>query len=258
MFPFFRLGPFLVQIPELTILLGIILGSRFAEKEARERKINPDQISNLIYFGLITTIISARLGYALRYLPIYLADPLALLALNLNTLQFSDGIMVGVLVAIIYGVRQKLPLRETLDTLTPGLAVFMIFLGVSHLFSGAAYGAPANVPWAINLWGANRHPSQIYEILAAAAIFAALRLQLFGKLGKGLSFALYLALAAAGSLLLESFRGDSLILAGGFRAAQVVSLGAVLISFWLFNIWGDSKKSFTKQLRGKKAKQIKA
>jgi phosphatidylglycerol:prolipoprotein diacylglycerol transferase len=252
MFPFFRLGPFLVQIPELTVLLGIIFGSRFAEKEAREKKINPDLISNLIYFGLIAAIVGARLEYALRYLPIYLADPLALLALNLNTLQFSDGIMVGMLVAVIYGFRQKLPLRETLDTLTPGLAIFMIFLGISHLFSGAAYGAPANILWAINLWGANRHPTQIYEILSAAAIFTALRLHVFGKLAKGLNFAIYLALAATGSMLLETFRGDSLILASGFRTAQVVSLLTLLISFWLFTIWGGLKKSVSKQLGNNK------
>ncbi len=247
MFPFLRLGPFLVQIPELTILLGIIVGSRFAEKEARKQKINPD----LIYFGFMAAIIGARLGYALRYIPIYLADPLALFALNLTTLQFSDGIIIGLVVASLYAVRHKLPLRETLDILTPGLAAFAIFLGLSHLFSGAAYGSLTNVPWAINLWGENRHPSQVYEILGAMAIFSVSGLHLFGKLGKGLNFALYLALVAISRLFLESFRGDSLVLIGSFRAAQVAGLGAILISYWLLTRWGEAKKPVPKRVKSK-------
>lgn len=247
MLPFFRLGPFLVQVPELTFLLGIIIGSRFVEKEAREQKINPEPISNLIYFGLIAAIVGARLGYALRYIPTYLADPLALLSLNLNTLQFSDGIIIGILVAVIYGIRKKLPLRETLDILTPGLAVFMIFLGLSHLFSGAAYGAPTNVPWAINLWGENRHPSQVYEIMAAVAIFPVSGMHVLGKRGKGLKFALYLTLVSASLVFLEAFRGDSLILAGGFRAVQAASLGLLLVSYWLLIRWGEMKKTLSKK-----------
>lgn len=247
MLPFFRLGPFLVQVPELTFLLGIILGSRFAEKEAREQKINPELVSNLIYFGLIAAIIGARLGYALRYLSIYIADPLALLALNLNALQFSDGIIIGMLVAVIYGFRKKLPLRETLDILTPGFAVFMIFLGLSHLLSGAAYGAPADIPWAISLWGENRHPTQVYEIIAAAVIFPVSTMHVRGKPGKGLKFALYLALVATSQLFLEAFRGDSLIVAGGFRAVQVASLAALLVSYWLLIKWGRLKKSLSKK-----------
>jgi prolipoprotein diacylglyceryltransferase len=251
MFPFLRLGPFLVQIPELTILLGIIVGTRFSEMEARSRKTDPVLISNMITYGLIAAILGARLAYALRYIPVYLTDPLALFALNLNTLQFNDGIIIGLLVAGIYGSRQKIALRSTLDILAPGLAIFMVFLGFSHLFSGSAYGASTNIPWAINLWGANRHPSQIYEILAAFTVFAALRLHPFGKLEKGQSFTLLLALSAFSALLLEAWRGDSLILAGGFRATQIISLVVLLISLWLLTVWGKSEKA---QMKRKKAK----
>jgi len=65
-----------------------------------------------------------------------------------------------------------LPLWPALDALTPGLAAVMIAIGLAHIASGDAFGSPADLPWAIQLWGARRHPTQIYETLAAALIFA--------------------------------------------------------------------------------------
>src|SRR4030067_240163 len=61
------------------------------------------------------------------------------------------------------GPRQRLPLRPTLDALAPGLAAFLVALGVAHFLSGDAFGAPAYrpddqvpLPWAIHLWGEYR------------------------------------------------------------------------------------------------------
>ena len=40
MFPFFRLGPFLVQLPALALLVGVWLGSSLAEKAAARSKLD--------------------------------------------------------------------------------------------------------------------------------------------------------------------------------------------------------------------------
>lgn len=237
MFPFLRLGPFLVQLPGLALLAGVWIGSSFAEKEAARQKINAATVYNLIFYGLIAGIVGARLAYATRYLSTYLVNPLSLLALTPATLYPNAGLVIGVAAAALYGRRKKLLLRPVLDALAPGLAAFMVALGLAHFMSGDAFGAPARVPWAVYLWDEYRHPSQIYETLAALAVFSISWKRPFGQPGEGLNFLLAVSLSAAARVFLEAFRGDSVVWAGGFRAAQVVGLIVLAASLWLMKAW---------------------
>lgn len=237
MLPFIRLGPFLLQLPGLALLAGVWIGSSLAEKAAARLKLNSATVYNLIFYGLVAGIVGARLAYAARYLSAYLANPFGLFALTPATLYPNAGLVIGVAVAVFFGWRQKLPLRPTLDALAPGLAAFMVALGLAHLSSGDAFGAPARLPWAIYLWDDYRHPSQIYETLAALAIFAIAWRQPGGRNGDGLNFLFVVALSAAARVLLEAFRGDSVIWWGGFRAAQVVGLAVLGACLWLMRRW---------------------
>jgi prolipoprotein diacylglyceryltransferase len=180
------------------------------------------------------------LAYAARYLNAYLDNPISLFALNPNTLSPGDGIIIGALVATIYGSRKKLSLRPTLDALAPGLAAFLVSLAVAHFLSGDAFGAPTEVPWAIYLWDEYRHPTQIYETLIALGVFALVLKRPLGQPGQGISFLLVAALSAFARLFLEAFRGDSLIWTGGFRAAQVTNLFVLAACFWLMKTWSQA------------------
>jgi prolipoprotein diacylglyceryltransferase len=104
------------------------------------------------------------------------------------------------------------------------LPVFGVALGFLHLASGDAYGGPTSLPWAVELWGARRHPTQIYEILLSVLILLALwRLRRWDTF-PGFFFLCWLAMAAEARLFLEAFRADSAIIFGMLRGAQVVSL----------------------------------
>lgn len=239
MFPFLRLGPFLLQLPGLALLAGVWIGSSLVDKEATRLELKPRAISNLIFYGLVAGIVGARLGYAVRYLSTYLANPLDLLALTPATLSPGVGMVTGVAVAVLFGRRKQLPLRPTLDALAPGLAAFLVCNGMANILSGDAFGSPANVPWAIYLWDENRHPSQIYETLAALLVFAVEWKQPLGRPGAGANFLLVVALSAAARVFLEAFRGDSLIWPGGFRAAQVIGLVVLAASWHLTQAWNQ-------------------
>lgn len=239
MLPYLRLGPYLLQMTGLALLLGVWAGSWLAEKEASKVGIKPDLIYNLIFFGLIGGMVGARLAYAARYLNAYLANPLSLFALNPNTLSPSEGLLIGLLVAFVYGQRKGLRLRPVLDALAPGLTVFIVFQGLAHLLSGDAFGAPSRVPWAIFLWSEYRHPAQIYEILLAVGILLVVSKLPLGEPGRGLNFLLVISLSAATRVFLEAFRGDSLIWAGGFRAAQVVALAILAGALWMMRAWAQ-------------------
>ncbi|MCH7588499.1 MAG: prolipoprotein diacylglyceryl transferase [Chloroflexi bacterium] len=228
MFPILQLGPLAIQVPGLVLLAGFWVLINVIEKEAPRHKISPDTMSNMILIGLIAGIIGARLWYVARFISVYIANPLSLFSLNPATLATTAGIFIGLLAAVIYAQRKDLPLWPTLDALAPGFAVFALALGLSHVASGDAFGAPSTVPWAIELWGAMRHPSQLYEIAGAIIVLLILWRVKKQKTFPGFTFLAWVALSATSQIFLEAFRGDSIIILNSLRRNQVVGLVIML------------------------------
>ena len=242
MFPILQLGPLAIQLPGLFLLVGLWVAISVVEKESSRRGLSSTALSNLILLGLVVGVVGARLWYAIRFIDVYLENPLSLFSLNPSTLSSGEGILTGLLAAWIYGQRKGLPLWSTLDALAPGLAVFMMALGLSHLSSGDAFGAPTSVPWAIELWGEHRHPSQIYEILLTGLIlFVIWRISTWDTF-PGFTFLSWVAMAAGARLFLETFRGDSVIIFGSIRSAQVVSLVVLMGAMWGVHLLGGREK----------------
>jgi phosphatidylglycerol:prolipoprotein diacylglycerol transferase len=242
MFPILQLGPLAIQLPGLFLLAGIWIAISLVEKEASRRRLSTNTLSNLILLGLVVGVVSARLWYAIRFIEVYIENPLSLFSLNPSTLALEEGTLTGLLAAWVYGQRKGLPLWSTLDALAPGLAVFGIALGLSHLSSGDAFGAPSSVPWAIELWGEHRHPSQIYEIfLAGLILFILWRIREWDVF-PGFTFLSWLAMAAVARLFLEAFRGDSVIILGNVRSAQVVSLVVLMGAMWGLHLLGGRER----------------
>ncbi len=237
MFPYLRLGPFILPMASLALLAGLWLGLPLIEREAARLKINASLLSNVIFYSLLAGLVGARLGYALEFPNVYLAKPLSLLALTPTTLSPSMGFVVGLVTFVIFIQRKGLPLHPTLDALAPGLALFMVFVGFANILSGDAYGAPTNAPWAIRLWNEYRHPSQFYESFLALVILLVIRERFPKPEGAGLNFLLTVALFSASRVFLESFRGDSVFWPGGFREAQVIALVSMAISFYWIRKW---------------------
>jgi phosphatidylglycerol:prolipoprotein diacylglycerol transferase len=237
MLTYFRLGPFLIQVPGIALLLGVWVGLFLTEREANRLHLKPNLIYNLVFIGIVSGIVGARLTYVVRYLSAYIETPLSLFAINSNTLSLYEGFLIGLGVAIFYGYRKKLPLRPTLDALAPGLALFLISIGLAQFLSGDAFGAPTNLPWSIYLWNDYRHPSQIYEIVAGSIIFLVVYKRPLGQPGQGINFLLVIILSAAARVFLEAFRGDSLIWGDGYRAPQVIGVLVLLGSLWLMRVW---------------------
>jgi len=237
MFPYLRLGPLLVQTPLLALLAGLWIAFSLVDREAKSLGLSPSAIGNLVFYSLAAGIIGARLGYALEYPSLYAAKPLSLLAPTPTTLEPFAGFAAGLIAFAIIVQRRSLPLRRTLDALAPGLAIFMVAVGISHILSGDAYGAPTRVPWAIHLWDADRQPTQFYETAVALVIFLVIQQRVPKPEGTGSNFLLTIVLTAGSRVFLEAFRGDSVFWPGGFREAQVIALAVLGVSLYGMRKW---------------------
>ncbi len=225
MFPIVQIGPVALQIPGLVLLVGLWIGLTLSERRARRRGEDPGHVYNLVFISLITGVIGARLSYAATYPNAFTTNPRSLVSLNPGLLDPLAGALIAAAAAAIYLFRKNLPLWSTLDALTPLFAVMGIAIGISHFASGSAFGISTQVPWGIQLWGATRHPTQIYEIILATFTLIAIMFldRTSWSLTPGNIFLSFISLSAVSRLFLEAYRGDSILLDSGFRIAQVIS-----------------------------------
>ena len=239
MFPVLQIGPLALPVLGLALLLGVWIGLSLAatRKEAARLRLIPEAVYNLVFIGLVAGLIGTRLAYVAHYLNVYASDPLGVFSLNPATLAPTEGALIGVVVAVGYGAHRKLPLRPTLDALAPAVAVMGVAVAVAHVASGDAFGAAARLPWSVYLWDEYRHPSQIYELIAALGVLGiGWRARTRGPF-VGFNFLLVVALSAAARLFLEAFRGDSVVI-GGWRAAQVWGLVVLAACLGTMRYWG--------------------
>ena len=242
MFPFLRIGPFLIQMSGLALLAGLWVSTTLIEKEALHMRLNATAILNMIFYGLIGSLLGARLTYAVQHLNVYLASPLSMLSLNTSTLNPLGGLISRVVTGFLFGRRQKLPLHPRVDARAPGFAVMMIAIGVANILSGNAFGSATHLPWAIYLWGEFRHPTQIYETGAAIIVFIVWKTIPIESQRSGIRFLQVVAFSASARIFLEAFHGDSVIWPGGFRAVQIIGLIILTVAIYLTKQWGTAER----------------
>ena len=206
----------------ILLLAAMWLGLMFAEKRSERYGISKDALTSIAFYSIIGYIVGGRMFFAVSNLSAFTKSPLSLFSINVDLFDPVGALVVALLVGFVYGGRQKLPLWGTLDALTPFFATLAIGLSLSHLAAGTAFGSPTNLPWGIDLWNATRHPTQIYELLASLLTFSLLWFP-NRHLRPGMFFLIFTALAAGSRLFLEAFHGDSALVFGEFRLAQVVA-----------------------------------
>lgn len=241
MFPVVQLGPFAIQTPLLLLLLGLWValsaGSRFAHKFQVEAKL----LDDLVLLSILAGLVGGRVFYILRFPQAFLENPTSVLSINPELFLPSGALLVGGIAFLMIIQRKNANLWQIMDALTLPFAIFSIFLGLSHLASGSVYGTVSNLPWAIELYGAARHPTQVYEILAAFAVFGLIWRQLMeikksddsGKFIPGRLFLSFIFMTSLMWILIEPLRADSVYILGNLRLVQSAAYLILLISIWL-------------------------
>ena len=119
-------------------------------------------------------------------------------------------------VAMIYMKKTGMPIWQTADIMSPGLALGQAIGRIGCFFAGCCYGKICDMPWAITFnhpdslapQGLPLHPTQLYSVLSDFSIFVVL--WLFRKKVRfhGQLFWLYVLLYGITRPIIEIYRGE--------------------------------------------------
>lgn len=241
-------GPFVLEIGPLSIrwygllfATGVLLGTWLAQREAIRRGEDPDQLLNVIVYGVMAGLLGARLYYVLFNWGYYGSRPLKILAVWEGGLAIHGGLLAGGLTAVIYSIRKKLPVLTYLDIMAPSAPLGQAIGRWGNFFNQEAFGTPTDLPWKLYIEPYHRppdlatfeyfHPTFLYESLWNLLVFSLLYFLLRRRLQRipGALLLCYVGLYSVGRFFVEGLRIDSLML-GPLRAAQVMSLALIAVS----------------------------
>ena len=230
MFPIIRLGPASIRAPGLIILIGIWIGLTLAEKRAEIIGFSKNQIDNLVIIGGVVGILGARLAFIAQYPTAFSGSLVSYFSLDFATLDLWGGVGALFLVFLIYINHHKINAWKVLDVLTPLFSVLAFFIHFSHFASGKAFGVPTNLPWGMMLWGAERHPTQIYNMVLALLIFLFIwKNQVAFSSIPGKTFLYFVFLSSSAAIITTTFLAESPMILGKIHLVQIVSFGIMLV-----------------------------
>lgn len=229
----FQIGPITVRWYGVLMSLSLALGTYLAYREASRQKIDPEHILNLVIIAAPAGFIGARLYYVIFSWDFYKHNPKEIIAIWHGGLAIHGALIAGVVVGCFFVKKYQLSFWKLADIVAPSLILGQAIGRWGNFFNQEAYGYPTDLPWAIYIDGAYRHPTFLYESLWDFSVFFFLLwFRRRKSTREGEVFLSYAALYSLGRLVIEGFRTDSLML-GPIRVAQLVSAVAIIAGFAL-------------------------
>jgi phosphatidylglycerol:prolipoprotein diacylglycerol transferase len=246
----FHLGPIPVRAYGVFVLLGFLLGLRYALWQIRRRPpaagqapITAEHIFDFSVIGLLSGIIGARLLYVLLDLGTYMKNPGEVLKLWSGGLTIVGGLLAGMLWAWWFCRKRKLQFLQLVDRLIPSFALAYAVGRIGCFLNGCCYGTACDLPWAVrfqtgsaNGWTEPSHPAQLYSTIANLAFFGLLHWRSQKPYKPGEIFYGYLVLYCLYRFADEIVRkgASAEVLAYGLTQAQTAMLAALPVVAWLY------------------------
>jgi phosphatidylglycerol:prolipoprotein diacylglycerol transferase len=236
----FKLGPVTIYTYGLMISLGFLAAIFVARRLAPKIGVDPERFTDLAIFAILGGLVGSYVNFIISYdWSRFAENPASIFRFWEGGLVFLGGLIGGILFAVLFIHKFKLPLWEVADIAAICVPLAYGFGRIGCFFAGCCYGKPSDLPWAVCFPGysLSRHPTQLYSMflgfaLAAFALFFRKRRTFAGQ-----SFLLYLILYGLGRSVIEIFRADNpLVFGTPLTVAQFTGLGMAIVAAVLYPI----------------------
>lgn len=171
------LGPLKIHWYAVMYLLSFLSAWLLARYRVKRNALNwtNDQISDLIFYAAMGTVLGGRIGYMLFYNAAeWIHHPLEILKIWQGGMSFHGGFL-GVMAALfLFGKKYKRTFWELTDFMVPLVPIGLAFGRIGNFINGELWGRPTY----LDNWGMifpyvdmqPRHPSQLYECLLEGVV----------------------------------------------------------------------------------------
>ena len=230
----------------IILAVAMLAGLYLCMKQAKHYGLTEDNVMDMVLWAVPCCIIGSRIYYVLFNLGLYRRtdgslDWGAMVRIWDGGLAIYGTVIVGVIVALIYTKRHKIPFFAMGDLAVMGLLLGQIIGRWANFINREAFGTETTLPWRMKLWitsysSVEVHPTFLYESLWNLGIL--IFLIWFTKKGKrrydGQCLLLYFLLYGLGRAWIEGLRTDSLYIgSSNIRISQALSLVLAGISLAL-------------------------
>ncbi len=231
----FQIGPFPVSSFGVFLLVAFVAGILLLRTRASRWGWDGGEVLDLSLYSIIGGVIGARIGYVLVNFRDFAADWARVFTIWRDAgLAFYGALAGGAIVAWLYSRRRGWSYGWLADAAAPALALGYAIAMLGTLMYGLNYGRAASVPWAVTLFGEQRHPTQLYLMLAAVIILAIVQPAVNRPHAPGRVFWEFLALYGLARAIIEVFMDGPRVI-GPLTLAQALSIVVAILSFiiWL-------------------------
>ncbi|PKM79827.1 MAG: prolipoprotein diacylglyceryl transferase [Firmicutes bacterium HGW-Firmicutes-14] len=253
----FTIGSFEIRAWGIMVSLGVLAGTLVASKLAAKRGISADTIFNYVLYAFISGLLGARIWEVVFSWQNFADNPMAALKFWSGGLSIQGAVAGGLIFTLWFVKRNRLDFWTFADILAPGLVLGQAIGRLGCFLNGDAYGIPTD-SWlgvvykpgtpAYDTYGAvPLVPAELLEGAGDLLIFALLLVLFINRRHfNGLVALVYFVTYSLLRFILEFWRGDSLMIGGLLKAAQISSLVIAAVAVCLILVRARSQKQVRK------------
>lgn len=241
MHPYIELGFASISAYFLLISVAATVAGLWFIRRMENRGLSQVVSIDLTLIVFVSAFIGARLFHVFFEEPdFYLGNPLESFQIWNGGFVFYGGVLGGILGMYLYCWKMRVPFLVALDMAALPVSLSYIIGRIACFLNGCCYGRVCELPWAMNLLGEHRHPTQLYASFMEVVIFGIVFRSQRGLKDPGQLAGLWLILHSCARIVMEHFRDDP---RGGFILGLSIStwLSVAFICIGLGLVWPRGK-----------------
>ncbi len=131
--------------------------------------VKPEQVDDMMFYGVIGVIAGGRIGEMLFYrFPQLLEDPRSIYRVWEGGMSFHGGLIGVSIVMYLLARKWKVAPLKIGDFIAPLVPIGLGAVRFANFIIGELFGRPTDVPWGMvfpKVDDLARHPSQLYQVL---------------------------------------------------------------------------------------------